>query len=196
MNEIRLLSLDELKEIYDTYMRKDFPLMEMRPFRALRRMWNQGRYAAYGRYEGTDLEAYACFYSCRDQRCALMDYLAVVPDRRDCGIGSAFLRGLVPTLTQWDGILVEAESAASAADETDREERKKRLRFYQRNGAVPTGMNCRLFGVDYSLLYIPVSKEKEERDLKGLVNGLYREMYGRACGSVCRPYESPDPCFV
>ncbi len=188
MYEVRPLGTDELRETYHKYMRKDFPFREMRPLAAMEQMYKRGQYKAYGYYDEGSMAAYACFYSCKEIPYALMDYLAVVPDRRDGGIGSSFMRNIVPFVKQWEGIFIEAESVSSASDNTSRDERDRRIRFYMKNGAVMTGVNCALFGVDYSMLYIPVGANDGSQAFYDTVCDLYREMYGRVFGKMCRPY--------
>ncbi len=103
MPDIRQLTLEELRQIYRTYMREDFPLMELRPWFSIGRAWEREEYSAYGYYDEDRLIAYAAFYSCGGDPHILMDYLAVVPDLRGRGIGSSFLAELLPAIPDIDG---------------------------------------------------------------------------------------------
>ncbi len=199
MPEIRELQLSEFKEIYRNYMREDFPLMELRPLFAIDRVWERGGYAAYGYYEDGRLTAYASFYPCTESPCILLDYFAVVPDLRSQGIGTAFLRDLLPQMSSGAGIFGEAESVTSAKDEDERNTRQRRLDFYTRSGAVFTGVNCHLFGVDYNILCFPAGEDAPEREAMTKENyfdavcGMYRELYRPVYGRLCKPYLSEDP---
>ncbi len=155
MPEIRTLTLAEMKSIYEEYMENDFPRAELRPFSSMKKNFEKGNYAGFGFYEGEKFLAYACFYNYDGADQALMDYFAVVPELRGQGIGSAFLQAMIPKLPAGSGILIEAESADSAENEAERTERERRLSFYERNGAILTGIRCYLLSVDYEIMLIP-----------------------------------------
>ncbi len=191
MAEIRQLTLTDLKQIYQDYMKDDFPLMELRPWFSIGRAWERDEYSAYGYYDGESFLAYAAFYSCREDPYILMDYLAVVPDLRGQGLGSSFLKDLLPAITDVDGIFIEAESADPENNEEDKSVRQKRINFYQANGAVMTGVGCKLFGVDYQILYLPLeTKRMGEEEFFEAVCRLYRELYRPFYGKLCRPYQT------
>ncbi len=190
MPEVRALECPELKEIYKTHMREDFPLMELRPWFAIEKVWERGGYSAYGYYEGEQFLAYAAFYASTELPCVLLDYYAVVPELRGRGIGSAFLRDLLDALPPEERIFIEAESASTAKDEEDRATREARIAFYQNGGALDTGVNCQLFGVDYNILYFPgsggIMAPDESYDV---VCALYKEFYRPVYGKICKPYQ-------
>ncbi len=189
MAKIRELEISELREIYHSYMRDDFPLMELRPWFSIERAWNRDGYAAYGYFEEERLIAYASFYSCSESPYLLLDYFAVVPDLRGRGIGSSFLRDLLTEVPAKGGIFGEAESVSSAKNEKEESIRKRRLTFYQKNGAVLTGVNCLLFGVDYDILYFPGNGTcLSDDDFFDEVCRLYRELYRPLYGRLCKPY--------
>ncbi len=192
--KIRELDLKEMREVFQKYMKKDFPISELRPFQAIEKVWERGDYSAYGFFRNEEMLAYSCFYAAREIPYVMMDYLAVIPELRGQGIGSAFLKKMIPTLTEWEGIFVEAESASSARTDSERAQRERRLRFYQKNGAVKTGVNCLLFGVDYNILYFPVKAREITEDKAAAADyfdtvcGLYQELYRRVYGGRCKPY--------
>ncbi len=189
MPDIRQLTLEELRQIYRTYMREDFPLMELRPWFSIGRAWEREEYSAYGYYDEDRLIAYAAFYSCGGDPHILMDYLAVVPDLRGRGIGSSFLAELLPAIPDIDGIFIEAESPDPEKDEETNAVREKRIDFYLANGAVTTGVGCHLFGVDYRILYMPREKEPmEKEEFYEAVCRLYRELYRPVYGKLCKPF--------
>ncbi len=189
--EIRQLTCPELKEIYRSYMKDDFPLMELRPWFAIERAWEHSRYAAYGYYEGERLLAYAAFYLSDEHPFALLDYYAVLPDLRGSGIGTSFLRELLPAVLDSGGILIEAESADSAKTQEEKIQRQRRINFYLKNGAVMTGVNCQLFGVDYNILSFFSGREGAgEDELFDTVCCLYQEFYRPVYGRLCKPYKN------
>lgn len=163
--------------------------MEMRPWFAIERSWERDGYAAYGYYEDGEFAAYASFYSSDSSPYVLLDYLGVVPKLRGSGIGSAFLRDLLPKIPSVGGIFAEAESPSSAKDEEEKNIRKSRIAFYLRNGAVKTGVSCQLFGVDYNILYFPGNqREMAQTDFFDTVCSFYQDIYRPVYGRLCKPY--------
>ncbi len=207
MSEIRQLEQAELKQIFRTHMREDFPLMELRPWFSIERVWERGGYTAYGCYEDGSLLAYASFLACKEPPCVLFDYLAVIPERRGQGAGTAFLGKLLPEVSSGRRIFCEVESVPSAKDGEEGKTRQRRLDFYLKNGAEKTGVNCHLFGVDYNILCFPpepaetAGKEAETAGKEGerpqdgyfdVICGMYRELYGPVYGRLCRPYREEE----
>ncbi len=202
MPEIRQLGLDELKEIYVIYMEDDFPRAELRPFSSIKKNYEEGNYNGFGFYEGDRLLAYACYYSYPGSKEALMDYFAVVPELRGKGVGSAFLRMMASQLPEGDRILIEAESADTAKNEADRIERERRLSFYERNGAILTGVRCLLFTVDYEILVIGAGGQADDgetaaqrlspEDYMGMIHRVYMNLYKPIFGRLCRLYIKDD----
>ncbi len=187
---VKKLSLPELKEIFQDHMKEDFPFLERRSWFSIERAWERGEYSAYGYYEGKRFLAYAMFSSCGDDPHVLLDYLAVVPELRGQGIGSAFLEELWDTVPADAGIFIEAERVDREKDDEEQIVRRKRIAFYQENGAIVTGVSCHLFGVDYQLLYLPGNRaRKRQEDFFDAVCGMYRELYHLFFGRLlCRPY--------
>ncbi|MCD8368199.1 MAG: GNAT family N-acetyltransferase [Clostridiales bacterium] len=191
MNYMKRLEPDELRAVYKKHIREDFPRGERRPLFAMERMQKAGRYDCYGYYQEDSLVAYACYILTQSSSYALLDYFAVVPELRGHGIGSRFLRDLNGTVSAKCGVFIEAESPDSAKTEEERQIRERRIRFYLSNGAGRTTSRCLLFGVDYNILFIATNDTADKKDAEQLhhaVEALYRELYGRACGKLCRPY--------
>ncbi len=191
MRQIKKLSLDDTKNIYQKYMKKDFPPGELRPFHGIEKAWERGGYETYGYYDDEELIAYATIFSDPGDVYALLDLYAVAQELRGRGIGSEFLVKLLPGLTEWDGIFIEAESPESAKKDEDKKTREDRLSFYIKNGAHMTGVNCLLFGVDYNILYFPVKKDLPAgNDTFETVNDLYKRLYSWGTGKLCKPYRA------
>ncbi len=193
MPEIRELELSEIKELHETRMKKDFPAMELRPYRSMEQLHQKGRYGCCGYFEGNRQLAYACFYHTENSPYELMDLYAVFEELRGQGIGSAFLTELRRAILGKCGIFIEAESLDTAPNTEERMTRERRISFYMKNGAVRTGMRCLLFHVDYEILFLPAEgasasfdEDKTDPDLYGALSGLYRELYGKVYGRLCR----------
>ncbi len=191
MPGIRGLDLKALKKVYRQYIRKDFPRQELRPWFGMERAMKRGKYKAYGYYGKHHLLAYATFYFCKDHPYALLDYLAVVPGLRGRGVGSAFLKNLLPHIPVKRGIFIEAESPTSTDNAEEKRIRKRRVAFYEKNGAVPTGVNCRLFGVDYNLLYYSGCGSSPAKDaFLPIIRAMYTDLYGFHSRFLCKPYQA------
>lgn len=77
MTELRLLSEPQLRQIYQSYVKADFPPSERRPLSSIRSLRRTGYYDTWGIYETDQLLAYAFVWRTANGRCALPDYLAV-----------------------------------------------------------------------------------------------------------------------
>lgn len=57
-------SWDEITEIYNTHMKKDFPPAELKPLNAIKYSVEKGRYTMYIAYDETGVKGYACIADC------------------------------------------------------------------------------------------------------------------------------------
>ena len=168
----------EIGRIYRRYMKKDFPANELKPLAMIYRALEQGAYACFALYSGEALLGYAFFYLLRRGAGALylFDYFAVVPGRRDEGLGSSFLRLLSDALRGADCVVGEVEDPETAADAESRLTRERRLRFYLRNGVLDTGVRSRVYGVDYRVLELPTAGAHAPETVRDCYTALYRSM--------------------
>ncbi len=153
--EIKLISREALKMIYEEHMVLDFPADELKPWAAISALYDRGVYQSYGLYDGEALLGYACLTKQAEADWLLLDYYAICAKYRSHGYGSQFITKLWEALKDKQGIFVEIELIACAKDEAEREIRTRRRQFYLRNGLVATRMRTRLFGVDYEMLFMP-----------------------------------------
>ena len=117
MYQIVPLAEQTLSAIYQVHMVRDFPSSELKPLSAILDWMRKGRYVAVGCYQGEELLAYACLCRSLSGETLLLDYFAVVGDRRSQGVGSAFLRQLHQNFQEkeeYQGIVLEIESVESA----------------------------------------------------------------------------------
>lgn len=156
--EIRALSLAGITSVYRRHLKKDFPRSERKPLAMIIGQLLQKEYFAYGLYEEGKLRAYAFFVTIQNEPCLLLDYFAVCTKFRGKGYGSFFLDVLREKLSGYAGILSEAESPSADGLLQDRQVRHRRISFYQNLGFVLSGVSCRLFSVDYDILYLPLSE--------------------------------------
>lgn len=148
--EAVILTKEEAAKTYRSRLLKDFPRSEVRPLAMILRGMDAGEYICFGAVESDSLIGYAFFL--RHGQNYLLDYLATVPERRNQGIGSAFLALLPQQLHDAASILTEVEAPDCAADEEERSLRRRRMDFYLRCGYRDTGVEVTTFGVRYRLL--------------------------------------------
>ena len=135
--EGRMLTL--VRELYE----RAFPKSEKKPFSLMEKKCTEGSMEIYAIADGEDFLGLAIFIL--DGRLALLDYLAIDEDRRGGGIGSEMLRE-VKRLYPDRVLLLEIEDPDEEGAD-NREERVRRLGFYNRNGLFPMDYKVSLFGV-------------------------------------------------
>ena len=172
----RILTIEQIRDIYDRYLVFDFPADERKPLRMIEKAVGEGRYSCVGAFdEDGNFLGYAFFVF--DGKKYLLDYYAVVPDMRGKGIGTAFLKAAVQD-TDASIMLIEVEDP----DVCDREARQKRVNFYLNAGCIDTGVRAECFGVRFLLLEYPGAHGKETvaqayKDIYRLI--LPPEMYAK-----------------
>lgn len=177
---IKKLDNDGIGHIYDRYMKTDFPSDELKPLSHITRSMDAGYGFSLGIYEGENLAGYAVFILCEETRCALLDYFAVLKERRGGGLGHRAFPLLeayfMENLPEIDGIYIESERVSAAKDEKQRLTRQRRIAFYLSCGCRMTRFRSVLFGVDYSVLYRAIGERGQEVSLDAL-DTLYKKMF-------------------
>ena len=177
---IKKLKNTEITSIYDTYMRQDFPTDELKPLSHILKSMEEGYGFSLGLYEEERLVGYAVFILCEETKCALLDYFAILSDRRGEGLGHCAF-SLLDTyfrenLPQVEGLYIESERIAAAEKEEQRLTRERRIAFYRSCGCEMTDLRAVLFGVDYSVLYMRMGNPVQGASLEAL-DALYRRMF-------------------
>ena len=171
----RELTSGEVRDIYNRYMKQDFPPQELKPLKNIERMRERGEYSCYGSFEDGRLKAYAFVAEPRGGGMVLLDYLAAVSDERSAGHGSRMLGFLREACAEKGGILIEAEDPAFAADEADGGIRRRRIRFYDKNGSRDTGVRAVVFATEYVILHLGKELVRPEQILREYET-IYRMM--------------------
>ncbi len=169
------LAPGEARGIYDQHLRRDFPRSEVKPFAAILDMMGQGKYECLGFYEDEGLRGYAFMVLDREGGYFLLDYLAVCTPCRGHGYGGRILKGLRERYRDGNGILIECEDPRTSADAEELAARHRRLDFYFSNGCFATGCRTEVYGVEYSILYLPLKEARTEYADK--LAQVYRQMF-------------------
>lgn len=149
--EFRLLSAQEMAWVHENHMKRDFPPAELKPLGLLQKMLSEGRYEPYALFQDGELVSYA-FYWTAGEPYALLDYFAVVPQRRNSGTGSQLLREMLDRFcVNGHGVFGEVEIPDTGVSEVD-ELRQRRLNFYLRAGLQKRGFTVKVFSVPYLVL--------------------------------------------
>ncbi|MCM1123798.1 MAG: hypothetical protein NC416_14540 [Eubacterium sp.] len=193
-------SLETAHEIYEAYLKKDFPPEEIKSFSVIEKMWKKSGYFVYVFYENApehskeQIEehsreqsnvdeqrvpcAYAFLLADNKERMLLLDYFAVLEQKRGKGYGSYAFSLLRKVCADWNALLIEVESDELAdIDEETRMMRKRRISFYARAGCLMTDVTSRLWGVDYRIMAMPLSNEYSEERTAERLWSLYKGMY-------------------
>lgn len=176
---VKKLENGEITSIYDTYMRQDFPADELKPLSHILRSMEEDYGFSLGLYEEEKLAGYAVFILCRETACALLDYFAILKDRRGEGLGhQAFLlfeTYFKENLPLVAGLYIESERVTAAENEKQRLTRERRIAFYESCGCEMTDLRAVLFGVDYSVLYKRMNPAGTAS--RASLDTLYRRMF-------------------
>ena len=177
--EIRVLSREEMGDVYKKHMKKDFPASELKPLEAMYHMLEKGKYLPLGLYDGADLIGYAYFAYAKEKTVALIDYLAICEAYRGHGIGNQLLQEIREYLQDWYGIILEVENPDKAVTEAERQAQEHRIAFYQRNKVALTDVTLTLFGVPFRMMYLEgfeLKPEEVEKYLKEIYHMMFPKM--------------------
>ena len=132
--------------VYRLYLAA-FPSCERKPFRIIVRMARSGKTDVWSFREKGRFVGFAT--TINGEEAVLIDYLAVADGERGKGTGS---RGIMEMKRRYAGrgLFVEIESEYAEADNT--EDRRKRNRFYEKNGMEPMNVMASVFGTEMELL--------------------------------------------
>lgn len=196
--EIKLLTPEEIRWLYENKMQQDFPPSELRPLKSIQGLLRQNKYRCLACQEEGSILAYAAF--AMTEGGILLDYYAVDKALRGRGVGSRFLLELKdsPFLSAMNYVLVEVESLESAQTPEESLIRQRRIRFYKGCGCRATGVYSSLFGVEYRILFLPLSsQEPGNAQVKEHLEQIYRTILTPLVAGeeeyqkVCQVYFSP-----
>lgn len=105
----RLLTAEELTNVYMNEMRRDFPAGELKPLSMILNSEAAGTAHTWGVYEDDALAAYLLMVRPVGCEVSQLDYFAVLPQYRAGGIGAALLAALPDHEKGAQAILIEAE---------------------------------------------------------------------------------------
>lgn len=186
---MKLVELDDrqISDIYNKYMKEDFPKSELKPLKLLLECRKKGLYRCFGLFYKGELKAYAYLANYKKEDVVLLDYLAVISDIRGKGYGSKMLTELknyYKNNTKVKAIIIEAESIRSAKDDEQIKLRERRIRFYKRNRLIEQSFLPVVFGTEFTILVLEIQdianddKGKAEKDkYEEYITERYKKIY-------------------
>lgn len=175
MYDCRQLIREEIIEVYNNYMVFDFPKSELKPLPMILKSIDMNQYICYGIFKENIFLGYAYFAMIDDSRekYYLLDYFAIISAMRNKGIGSCFLNLLEDYLYDAEIVLCETELINGASGE-EYNIRKSRFDFYLRNNFIDTGVESKIFNVDYNILELNLRGKHSIESIKNSYSELYR----------------------
>lgn len=151
----------EIRQIRELYF-SAFPREERSPFGLMKRRAKQGVGRMLAAKDGGEFVGFTYIIESAD--CAYLFYLAIVPQTRGAGYGSAILAQLREMYAD-KRIFLARESLDESAD--NYEQRVRRHEFYLRNGF--SDLNCKIRELTVTFDVMSVGGEITPEDYKNLI---------------------------
>lgn len=167
---IKKLHLNEIEELYESFLLKDFPADELKTLKTITNAYQAGRYACYVMEEADNITAYACF-AWYHEEVKILDYFAVSKEIRQKGYGSKMLTWIKdnPDINE---LIVESEDPEYGDSPEETRIREKRLDFYKKNGFIKRKTKVSLGGVAFNLMTL--TDKLSEKDLLKELTQIYQ----------------------
>ena len=165
--QLKLQTPEEGKLFFQRDMQRDFPEDEIKPWFVIEELLRQGVYELLGAWCDDVQVGYAWMFVPAGES-ILVDYLAVLPEYRGTGVGTAVLQALRQRYN--DKLIILESEFPDEAPEPD--VARRRLGFYHRAGFVNTGVEVILFGVHFCILSYGEDPHAREH-----MESLYRAMF-------------------
>lgn len=179
MTEFLRLNDKQIEYVYNNFMKKDFPPDELKPLSFIKKAINENIYTCYGLFCERIITGYLFLEKLKDTDDYLVDYLAVVPEYRNKGLGSEILKLLIEKLPDAKSILVEVEDPDYAENEDDRILQTRRYGFYIRNGFKDTSLRAKCYGVPFRIIETGKNLMHTKEETEKLYRMHYKAMWPR-----------------
>ena len=179
--DCKKLTKDELTQIYHTHMKRDFPPSELKPLSHILRSEEEGFGFTLGIFEDGELSGYAVFIVCEEAGCALLDYFAMLENRRGKGLGhcafSLFETYFQEQLSAVDGLYIESERVSAAENEAQRLIRERRIAWEHQSSleALDT-LYRKMFKPEHYVRFVSLGMMAEDRK-NAAVQGQERQPF-------------------
>ncbi len=177
------LKKEEIYNIYNTYMKYDFPENELKPLSQIISLYEKKIYYPQFFYTDDkpwDMKSYMFFTSSnKGTDFGLLDFFAVNKNYRNKGIGTKTIEYIKKTSPIFkNGFLAEIEDPDYAKTEEEKIIRQKRQNFYLKNGFYETDITSICFDVNFRIIYLPYNNEIFSNDiLKTELDLIYKSIF-------------------
>ena len=135
-------------------------------------------------WEHIELAGYAFFINDRTKDTVLLDYFAIVPEKRSSGIGSEFLGKIKEKIADsGNRLILEVENPEYAEDGPAKDYMIKRIGFYKKNDMNLSGVSCNFYDNEYRILYAGEFMDDEE--VYNRTHSVYLDFMGEELDSRC-----------
>jgi GNAT superfamily N-acetyltransferase len=175
---MRILTAKERYYFYQNYLVNDFHKNEIKPFDRMERLIEQGKYTCYGFFEETTPLGYAYFIKYPNEQLFLLDYFVVLKQYRSKGFGSDFLNEIKNQVLGNSSVLIaEVENPDYIEDEANKDDSKRRINFYLRNGFMQSNVLSQVFHCEYIMFAFGLEKINNKKLYEDVMK-LYLDVFG------------------
>ncbi|MDD6213551.1 MAG: GNAT family N-acetyltransferase [Clostridiales bacterium] len=175
----RKINEEQLVDLYEIHLNRDFPDNERKPLAMLLDQMRKGNYHVWGFYRKAEMVAYALFQQRPGSNCILLDYYAVLPQYRAGGVGSQCFQHFHFLMKDYDMILIETENPMQAETEEERIIQIRRQNFYKRNGAVLFPLYVTVCGAPFQLMAVSCRERPGKQVCQTEMDLLYRSLFSK-----------------
>jgi len=176
---IRTMDVSELRQIYK-HIRQDFPVGEYPPYEILSQQFREHLQQGLILCSGEQDLAYAICAASTDY--VLLSLIAVFPEFRGQGAGSAFLQALHSIYAYKQAIIGEVERPDLASNSIEMKQRSQRIRFYKKAGfyLIPE-VDYTIWDVPMDLMALPIISSPEDinDDIQLIMYQIYLKLMGK-----------------
>lgn len=177
---IRKMEIAELEEFYIRIV-NDFAVGEYPPQPVLSKQLRQGIQQGFVLHNGSENLGYSICASSNVNNCTLITLFATFEEYRGQGLGSAFLSELIKIFSQKQAVLVEVERPELAVTPAERENRLRRIAFYEREGfQLIKGIDYCIWDIPMYLMVMPIISGGETimENIKLVMQQIYINLLG------------------
>lgn len=176
---IRTMDVGELRLFYK-YIKQDFPVGEYPPYDILFKQLQDHHQEGLVLCLGEQDLAYAICAAGTDY--VLLSLMAVFPEYRGQGVGSAFLQALQSRYARKQAMIGEVERLELANNPNERKLRNDRIKFYKKAGfyLIPE-VDYTIWDVPMNLMAFPIRASQEDinDDIQIIMYQIYLKLMGK-----------------
>lgn len=179
--QIKELTIKEFKDKLLSYYIELFPRQERKPFFILENNVKKGLMKILGIYdeEIEEIVGFQILTFSENPIYAYLEYFAILPQYQSKGYGSKSLDLLKEYSKQYEGIVLEIESIGKGKNEEENEIRKRRQKFYEKNGFEALDTRILLFNQDFTVYLFPKKESITDVQILEKLKKIYIKSIGK-----------------